>query len=122
MSDLAPLDYPDSENYLPTSDEKNMALLAHVLTLVVGFIGPLVIYLVKQDESEFVRRHAAESLNFQISVFIYALCCIPLVFIIVGIPLLIIIGLSALVLTIVATIKAAEGNPYKYPFTLHLIK
>ena len=121
MSDIAPLDHLESENYQPTTDEKTMALLAHVLTILVGFIAPLVIFFVKKDESEYVREHAVESLNFQISVFIYAAVCIPLVFVIVGIPLLILIGTGALVLAIVATIKAAEGKDYKYPFTIRLV-
>ena len=67
MSDIAPLDYQESEHLQPTADEKNIALLAHILTIFVGFIAPLVIYLVKKDESEFVRENAVESLNFQIS-------------------------------------------------------
>jgi len=122
MSDIAPLDNLVSDNYAPTSDEKNLALLSHILTFFAGFIGPLVIMLVKKDESSYVRDHAVESLNFQISLFIYIMCCIPLIFVLVGIPLLIVIGISAFILTIVATVKAAEGKEYRYPFTLRLIK
>ena len=54
----------------PTSDEKTMAILSHVLCLVAGFIAPLIIYLVKKDESAYVKEHAKESLNFQITMFI----------------------------------------------------
>lgn len=122
MSDIAPLDHMASETYTPTSDEKNLALLAHILTLIAGFVAPLVIYLVKKEESEYVRRHAVESLNFQISVFIYAICCIPLIFIIIGIPLIILVGFGALILAIIATVKAAEGKDYRYPLTIRLIK
>ena len=57
----------------PTSDEKTMAILSHALTLVCGFLAPLIIYLVKKDESEYVRAHAKESLNFQITVWIIAI-------------------------------------------------
>ncbi|MEZ4955181.1 MAG: DUF4870 domain-containing protein [Saprospiraceae bacterium] len=124
MSDYSSpiLDYDAPEEFDPSQDEKNIALLSHVLTLVAGFIAPLVIYLVKKDESEFVKTHAKESLNFQISIFIYVLVCIPLVLLFIGFFIIIAIGLAYLALVIVATIKASEGKIYKYPFTIRLIK
>ena len=103
----------------PTSDEKTLAILSHILTIVVWLFAPLVIYLVKKDESQFVAAHAKESLNFQITV---ALACIILAITIIGIFLLWIVGIIALILVIVATIKANDGKLYRYPFTLRLIK
>lgn len=110
----------DSEpDIIPTSDEKIMAILSHVLTFVAGFIAPLVIYLIKKDESAFVREHAKESLNFQISVFII----IVVLFIsVIGILLIWLVAILTFVLVIVATIKANEGKLYRYPFALRLIK
>lgn len=105
--------------FAPTSDEKTMALLAHVLTLVAGFLAPLVIYLVKKDESSFVTAHAKESLNFQITVF---LAIIVLFVTIIGAALVVVVGIVTLVLVIIATIKASEGKLYKYPVNLRLIK
>src|SRR3954454_15103067 len=105
--------------FAPTSDEKTMALLAHVLTLAAGFIAPLVIYLVKKDESSFVAAHAKESLNFQITLFIV----FTILFVsVIGILLMWIAGILALVLVIVATLRASEGKLYKYPFTIRLVK
>ena len=52
----------------PTSDEKTMALLSHVLALVFPLLGPLIIYLIKKEESTFVAYHSRESLNFQITI------------------------------------------------------
>ena len=103
----------------PTSDEKTMALLAHVLTFVFPILAPLVIYLIKKDESSFVAYHAKESLNFQITLFVI---CILLFITIVGILLLWIVGIIGAVLVIVATIRASEGKLYKYPFAIRLIK
>jgi len=103
----------------PTSDEKTMALLSHVLTLAVGFLAPLIIYLVKKDQSPFVTSHAKESLNFQITIF---LLIIILFITIIGILLIWVVGILALVLVIMATIKASEGKLYKYPFSIRLIK
>jgi len=105
--------------FAPTSDEKTMALLAHILTLAAGFIAPLVIYLVKKEESSFVTAHAKESLNFQITLFIVI---ILLIVTIVGALLLWIVGIAALVLVIIATMKASEGKLYKYPLNIRLIK
>lgn len=105
--------------FAPTSDEKTMALLSHVLTLVAGFIAPLVIYLIKKDESSYVTAHAKESLNFQITLLI---AIIVLFITVVGILLLWIVGIVALVLVIIATIKASEGKLYRYPATIRFIK
>ncbi|MFT4155320.1 DUF4870 domain-containing protein [Parafilimonas sp.] len=103
----------------PTSDEKTMALLSHVLTFVFPLLAPLVIYLVKKDESEFIKYHARESLNFQITLIII---CFVLIITIVGILLLWIVGIIDVVLVIVATLRASEGKLYKYPFSIRLIK
>ncbi len=103
----------------PASDERTMAILSHLLTLVAGFITPLIIYLIKKDQSSFVAHHAKESLNFQITVLIVI---VVLFITIVGILLTWIVGILALVFVIIATIKATEGKLYRYPFTLRLIK
>ncbi|MEZ6187129.1 MAG: DUF4870 domain-containing protein [Planctomycetota bacterium] len=104
-----------------TSDEKTLAMLAHLLVLVAGFVGPLVIYLVKKDESRFVGEHARDALNFQITVVLAALCCIPLVFVLIGIPLIFAVSIGSLVCTILAAVEASKGNFYRYPFCLRLI-
>lgn len=103
----------------PSSDEKTLALLSHILTLVAWFIAPLVIYLLKKDESPFVKEHAKESLNFQITLFII---CFVLFITVIGILLLWLVGLISLILVIVATIKASESKLYKYPLNFRFIK
>ena len=106
----------------PTNDERMLALLAHVLTFVSSFIIPLVIYLVKKDESRFVAEHAKESLNFQITLAILFAISFILIILVIGIFMMWALGIAAFVLVIVATIKASEGKMYRYPFTLRLIK
>ncbi|MFT3679969.1 MAG: DUF4870 domain-containing protein [Ferruginibacter sp.] len=103
----------------PTSDEKTMGILAHILTLIGGFVAPLIIYLIKKDESAYVREHAKESLNFQITVFII---CIVLTITIIGILLVWVVLLISLIFVILATIKASEGKMYKYPINFRFIK
>jgi hypothetical protein len=106
----------------PSQDEKTMAMLSHLLTLVVGFIAPLAIFLIKKDESKFVSDHAKESLNFQISLFIYSMISLVLIIVFIGVAMLIGLAIAALVLVIIATIKASQGEVYRYPLTIRLIK
>jgi uncharacterized Tic20 family protein len=103
----------------PTSDEKTLALLAHVLTFVAPILAPLIIFLVKKDESEYVAYHAKESLNFQISIAIYI---IALVITLIGILLVWIVAIAAFILVLVATINAADGKFYRYPFCIRFIQ
>jgi len=107
---------------LPSSDEKTMAILSHVLAIVTSFIGPLIIYLIKKDESPYVAEHAKESLNFQITMFIsYIVSCV-LMLVLIGFLLIWLLSIANLVLIIVATIKASENKMYRYPFNFRLIK
>lgn len=106
----------------PSSDEKNMALLAHIITLVSSFIGPLIIYLVKKDDSEFVAEHAKESLNFQITMALAYIVSFILMVILIGVLLIALVSIVTLVLVIIATIKASEGKQYKYPICIRFIK
>ena len=105
--------------YTPTSDERTMAILCHVLAIFFWIIPPLIIYLVKKDESRWVAEQAKESLNFQItwSIIIFLLCIS-----IVGLLLVWIVGPIMLILIIVATIRASENKIYRYPMTWRLIK
>jgi len=106
----------------PKGSDKIWSMLSHLSTLLgVGIVLPLVVYFAMRKESDYVSTNAREALNFHISVLIYAVCCIPLVFILIGIPLLIALGLGSLVLAIIATIKASDGQCYRYPLTLRLV-
>ncbi len=106
----------------PKGSDKILSMLSHLSALLgVGFLLPLVVYLAMRKESDYVASNAREALNFHITVLIYGLCCIPLVFILIGIPLLIVLGVGSLVLAIIATIKASDGRCYRYPLTLRLV-
>jgi uncharacterized Tic20 family protein len=106
----------------PTSEEKTMAVLSHVLCIVAGFLAPLIIYLVKKDESSYVAEHAKESLNFQLTMLIAYIVSWILIFILVGFFLLFLLGIANLVLVIIATIRASENKLYKYPFSIKFVK
>lgn len=113
-------------------DSRNFALAAHLsalLSLFVGFpfIGPLVIYLTKKDDP-FVRAHAAEALNFNLSVMLYGvvLGIVGLILLIVVVGLLVWLALiplfvAWLVLVVIAAVKAGQGEPYRYPLTIRFV-
>jgi len=106
-----------------SGNDKVWSMLSHLSALFgVGIILPLVVYLAMRNESEFVSANAKEALNFHISGFLYILCWIPLAFILVGVPLMVIIGLSSLILAIIGAVKASKGGCYHYPLTLRLVK
>ncbi|HVS95409.1 MAG TPA: DUF4870 domain-containing protein [Puia sp.] len=116
-----------SEEYplvTPTSDERTIGILSHILAIVpgIGILGPLIIWLVKKDQSQFVEANAKESLNFQLTVIIAGIISTILVAVIIGILLLCVIGVLDVVLVIVASVKASENKIYRYPVNLRLIK
>lgn len=113
---------------VPTREERTWAMLCHVLALsglVIPFanvIAPLIVWLLKREDSPFVDDQGKEAINFQITVTIVAAACVLLAFVVIGFILLPVVVIAWLVLTILATIRANEGVAYRFPFTIRLIK
>lgn len=115
-----------------TQDDKTMGMLAHLLGIFTMFVGPLVIWLTKKDTSTFVEEEAKEALNFQISLIIYysVLTVVASVLTVVTLGLFGMIaplaypalGVFALIVMIMGTLQAKEGNHYKYPLCIRIIK
>jgi uncharacterized Tic20 family protein len=106
------------------SSEKTLAILCHLSLIFgfgVGFILPLCVYFVRRETNAYSAAHAREVLNFHISIYLYCLITVPFVFILIGIPMYIAIGILALVCSIIGAIRAAEGVLYHYPVTIRLI-
>jgi uncharacterized Tic20 family protein len=118
----APAPAPAPAAASSASDDKTIALLAHLLGIFTGFIGALVIYLVKKDSSPFVERHAREALNFQITMAIAAFVGVVLTLVLIGIFVLIAVSIANIVFCILATLAASKGEEYRYPFALRLVK
>ncbi|PJK12504.1 hypothetical protein CO614_04290 [Lysobacteraceae bacterium NML120232] len=115
-------DYPIESGEV-SADDRNLAMLAHLLGIVSGFLGALVIWLVNKDKPEkaFVNDHTKEALNFQITLIIAYFVCGLLSFIVIGLFLIPVLLIANLVLCIMAGMKAKDGFQYRYPFTLRLI-
>jgi uncharacterized Tic20 family protein len=112
---------------LSQQDEKTWATLVHLapfLAAMVGipFLGPLIVFLVFKDRGPFVRFHAAQALNFQIIITIAFWVFGLLSFVLIGIPFLIATAIAWVVLSIVAAVKANNGEWYRYPMTPELVK
>ena len=110
------------------SDDRTFGMLCHLSGLIasavigLGFVGPLVIWLWKKDQSAFVDYHGKEALNFNLTVLLAAIVSFVLVFIFIGILLLIAVGIMALVFSILACIAANKGEYYRYPVCIRFIK
>ena len=97
-------------------------ILCHISAIIgVGFVLPFVVWLVKKNEPDLVAAHAKETLNFHLSWLLYAILCVPLTWVLVGIPLLIALGIAAIVLAILGAVKASDGVLYRYPITIRFI-
>jgi uncharacterized Tic20 family protein len=111
-----------------SQEDRNWGMIAHLSSLSgflipFGFVlGPLIVYLVKRDQSAFASDCAKEALNFNITVAIGLVICLCLSLVFIGIPLMIALGVAWLVLTIVAAVRASEGTAYRYPATLRFVK
>ena len=112
-----------------SKEEQNWAMICH-LSALFGFlipfgnvIGPLVVWLIKRAEMPLVDTHGKEALNFQITVVIAMAISALLIFVLIGFVLMFIVGIGALVLTIMAAIKVSNGElNYRYPWAIRLLK
>ena len=122
-----------------SAEERQWGMFAHLsalagglLTSAVGgwgfFLGPLVIWLMKKDTMPFVADQAKEALNFNITVsaifllmLVLGVATLGIGFLIAG-PIMLIVGIAALVFIVIAAIKANEGVAYRYPFAIRLVK
>lgn len=107
---------------------RTWSMLVH-LSALVGFIipfgsilGPLLIWQIKKHEMPAIIPHAYEALNFQISCAIYFIVAFLLMFVLIGAPLMVAIGIFALVCTILAAIKANDGILWRYPLSIRFLK
>lgn len=112
----------------PSADERQWAMIAH-LSALVGYIipfgsiiGPLIVWQIKKNEMPFVDDQGKEALNFQITIVIIAIVCILLILILIGILLLWALALVNLIMIVVAAIAANNGQRYRYPFSIRLVK
>ncbi|WP_147651583.1 DUF4870 domain-containing protein [Vulcaniibacterium gelatinicum] len=123
----------------PTLSDRQWAAAAHLLALILalvtswaagiaGAVGALAIWIIKRDDSPFAAEHAREALNFNLSMFIYAVVLVVLSVVTLGIGLIftvpvgLLIALVWLVCTLIAAFRAYDGQPYRYPISIRLFR
>jgi uncharacterized Tic20 family protein len=112
---------PAAGGQTSVKDERTMAMLAHLLAIFTGFIGPLIIWLVKKDESEFVNDQGKEALNFQLTMLIASFACGLLTFVFIGCLLLPAVIIFDLVCCIMGAVRAGKGEAYRYPINIRFL-
>lgn len=118
---------PPGQQSMPPDQERLWAMLAHLLSFVaaylfLGFVAPLVVLLVFGPRSAYVRAHAVESLNFNLTWLLYGIVGVILAFLLIGIPILIALGIAYLVLVVIASVRANNGEFFRYPLTIRFIR
>ncbi len=108
-----------------SKESRNWATFAHLSAFVMflgipSLIGPLVVWLAKKDDP-YVESQAKEALNFNISMLIYAIAAGISILLVIGIIALPVVFVTWFVLVIIAAIRSADGEQYRYPFTIRLV-
>lgn len=96
----------------------HFSLLAGFLIPGAGFIAPIIIWQIKKDDLPMLDAHGKMTVNWLISSLIYGAICFLLSFVLIGIPLLVILGILSIVFPIIGGIKANEGILWKYPLSM----
>jgi len=112
---------PESSTGGGSSDQNQLAMIAHLLGIVVSFIWSLIIWMTAKDKP-FALEQSKEALNFQITIFIGWVASAILSFVGIGIILYPIIGILNLIFCIIAGMAASKGEHYRYPFAIRLVK
>ena len=111
---------------LVSADGRNWAVGAHIGSVLtawfaLGLVAPLVVLLVRGGQSPWVRRHAVESLNFQINAAVLSIVFGLLIFVFIGFVLLPLYAVFYIVCVIMATMAASQGREYRYPAIVRVV-
>lgn len=114
----------------PSKTERQWGMGCHLIALcgiimpipAANLLGPLILWLIKREDGAFIDAQGKESLNFQISLFIYLMACVALSVIGVGLFLIFPVAVFGFVCVIIAAIKASEGTSFRYPACIRFIK
>ena len=124
-NELGSMPSKDQMSNTVSADDRSWGMIAHLSPLIAGalggmsFLGPLIVWLVKKDQSPFIDDQGKEALNFQISIMLAVLICAATC---IGIVLIPVIAVGAIVYSIIGGLEANKGVYYRYPYTWRLIK
>lgn len=104
-----------------SSEDRMMGMLCHLLGIFTSFVGPLIIWLVKKDQSPFVDDQGKEALNFQLTLLIGYLISAALACVFIGVFTAAALSIVAIIFGIMGTLDANNGKRYRYPFNIRFI-
>lgn len=104
-----------------SQEDKMLAMLIYLISFFTAVIGPLIIWLLKKDESDFIDYHGRQYLNLFISYTIYTMISAILIFLLIGLALLPIVATAGFIFTIVAAVKAYSGEYYRIPLIIRIL-
>jgi uncharacterized protein len=123
-----PSPQPPATTSSTSSQIRNWCVLCHAAALLGFFfhflghlLGPLIVWLIKRNDSPEIDAAGKESLNFQLSMLIYDIVAGILCIVLIGIPILIALWVLNTVLVVIASIKTNEGQVYRYPLTIRFL-
>src|SRR5699024_417366 len=114
--------YDERRYTMPSEDERLFAMLIYLVSFFVPVIGPLIIWIIKRDESEFIEYHGKEYFNFLISFTIYGVASGILIILLIGLLLAPAVAITGFILTIIAAVRAYNGERYQIPLVIRFIK
>ena len=120
---------PPMSSQAITPDDRTWGTMAHVSSIICMFVGgltvlgPLIVWLVKKNESPYVAHHGREALNFQITMLIAFAVCFVAGFVTCGVGWALggLVAIVNVILSIIGAVKANEGQLWTYPFSIRLV-
>ena len=112
----------------PSREARQWAMFCHFSAFLGmwfpfgSLIGPLILWQMKRESDPFIDDQGKEAMNFQITVAIASAICYVLMFVLIGFALIGLLFIGAVVLVVIAGVKANDGVVYRYPFTWRPIK
>lgn len=100
----------------------HLSQLANYIVPLSGIVAPIVIWQLKKEEFPELDTHGKIVANWLISALIYSIVCLVLLFVLIGLPLLLILGALCIIFPIIGCVKASSGIPWKYPMSIKFLK
>ena len=111
------------KSMLPSQNARTMALLAHLSGFVLPMIGPLLVWILQQNEEDpFIVDQCKEALNFQITMTVAATVASFATAVLVGCLVLPLVVVAAILFPVLAAVESYQGRAYRYPFTVRLVQ
>lgn len=125
-NETAAVSTPNSQPIEAPGKARDWAVFTHLsaFSIFIGIpsvVGPLVMWLIKKDQDPYADFHGKEAINFNLSFLLYGLASAVLLLVLIGFVLLPAVFITWFVLVIIGTVKASNGEYYRYPFTIRFI-